>query len=107
MDNHTTSDSEEDFEFLSSRKHILHYAPYPTTERVMKDVPCPPSDYLPSEKCFNEDGSPNVAVIKDWLIKEGKLTKNDLIHIIQKAVEILKDENNLLKIKAPITSLYI
>lgn len=107
MDSYSSSESDDDFEYISTRKHILHHSPFPTTERVMKDVPHPPSDFLSSEKCFKDNGLPNVTEIKDWLSREGKLYKKDIILIIQKAVEILKDENNLLKIKSPITSLFM
>jgi serine/threonine-protein phosphatase 2B catalytic subunit len=89
-----------------------------TQERVVKEVQAPafskPTDeefLLPDDGTGTVTGEggpwegrkPNHAFLKNHFYREGRLTEEQALFIIQRASEILRNEPNLLEIDAPIT----
>ncbi|KAK5627410.1 hypothetical protein RRF57_003125 [Xylaria bambusicola] len=76
-----------------------------TTERVCKDVQAP-AMFKPTDEQFFEDDShtkPNIAFLKQHFYREGRLTDEQALWIIQRGTELLRKEPNLLEMDAPIT----
>ena len=48
---------------------------------------------------------PDVAFLKNHLYREGRLSEEHALYIIEKATEILKAEPNLLSVDAPVTGM--
>eukprot|EP01117_Protostelium_nocturnum_P001912 TRINITY_DN124_c0_g2_i1.p1 TRINITY_DN124_c0_g2~~TRINITY_DN124_c0_g2_i1.p1 ORF type:complete len:530 (-),score=169.65 TRINITY_DN124_c0_g2_i1:52-1641(-) len=71
-----------------------------TNDRVMKDVPAPASEPIPSDQLFvskgDDDFEINLPNFKAHLIAEGKLTKEDVIKLLGKVTEILALEPNVI-----------
>jgi serine/threonine-protein phosphatase 2B catalytic subunit len=78
-------------------------SPEPFVDRVMKDVIAPPLHPLGVDKVFDKKGIPNLAVLKEHLQKEGRLTQECALQIIRQASALLKAEPNMLELKYPIT----
>lgn len=49
---------------------------------------------------------PDIAFLKNHFYREGRLSEEHCLYIIEKGTEILKKEPNLLEVDAPITGLY-
>ena len=47
---------------------------------------------------------PNLALIKDHLFNEGRLTESQTLFILDNATELMRREPNMLNLKGPITS---
>lgn len=76
-----------------------------TTERVVKEVQAP-AFYKPTPQQFfsqSEPTKPDIAFLKNHFYREGRLTDEQAIYIIQEASKILRAEPNLLEVDAPIT----
>ncbi|KAI6248780.1 Serine/threonine-protein phosphatase 2B catalytic subunit [Erysiphe necator] len=76
-----------------------------TLERVCKDVQAP-AMFPPTDEQFfsNEDPKkPNLPFLKQHLYREGRLTEEQALYIIEEGTKILKQEPNLLEMDAPIT----
>ncbi|KAJ3016228.1 UNVERIFIED_CONTAM: 3',5'-cyclic-nucleotide phosphodiesterase (PDEase) (3':5'-CNP), partial [Siphonaria sp. JEL0065] len=76
-----------------------------TRERITKDVEAP-AVFLPTSSQFfsSKDATkPDLAFLKSHFLKEGRLTEEQALLIIQKGTEILKKEPTLLDVAAPIT----
>ncbi|KAL4974339.1 Serine/threonine-protein phosphatase 2B catalytic subunit [Aspergillus desertorum] len=76
-----------------------------TLERVVKEVQAPalntPSD---DQFWYSEDQTkPNLQFLKQHFYREGRLTEDQALWIIQAGTQILKSEPNLLEMDAPIT----
>jgi len=81
-----------------------------TKERIMKDVPCPPSEPLDSALLWKEEVTesgkrliPDADVLKEHLFKEGKLKLEDTKKVLIEATKILASESTLVEIDAPLT----
>ncbi|KAI9484617.1 serine/threonine-protein phosphatase 2B catalytic subunit A1 [Zychaea mexicana] len=76
-----------------------------TRERVIKDVPAPAVSVPTDEEFWSQErpGLPNIAFLKDHFYREGRLSEEQALYIIEKGTEILKTEPNLLEVGAPIT----
>lgn len=48
-------------------------------------------------------GLPDIAFLKNHFYREGRLTEEQALYIIEKGTEILRKEPNLLEVGAPIT----
>ena len=48
-------------------------------------------------------GLPNLAILKEHLLKEGRLTQDAALELIHRATAIIKSEPNMLELKYPIT----
>jgi serine/threonine-protein phosphatase 2B catalytic subunit len=87
-----------------TREYLLHKAKHTTTGRVVEAIKCPPNRPLAHEKLFDaETGKPNAVKLKKWFRKEGRLHKDDILHIVSEASAILRKEPNLLSVSSPIT----
>ncbi|CAO3682886.1 unnamed protein product [Umbelopsis ramanniana] len=76
-----------------------------TQERVIKEVQAP-AVMVPSDDQFwskERPGLPDIAFLKNHFYREGRLTEEQALYIIQKGTEILHKEPNLLEVGAPIT----
>ncbi|RSH92295.1 3',5'-cyclic-nucleotide phosphodiesterase (PDEase) (3':5'-CNP) [Saitozyma podzolica] len=76
-----------------------------TTERVVKDVQAP-AMYVPTDDQFwsKEDRTkPDIAFLKNHFYREGRLTEEQALYILEKGGEVLRAEPNLLEVDAPIT----
>lgn len=101
--------------------------PDPLDDRVMKDVLPPPQKPLSrallypkkskliknlietkiknkiKQKFLKLDNIPDWKVLRDHLAREGKLTKSDLLELVNTFVSIVKAEPNIVKIQDPVT----
>ncbi|KAK3833114.1 MAG: Metallo-dependent phosphatase-like protein [Linnemannia elongata] len=76
-----------------------------TLERYSKDVQAPavaiPTDDMFYSKEFPD--RPDIAFLKNHFYREGRISEEQAIFILQKGTELLKKEPNLLEVDAPIT----
>ncbi|KAJ8022583.1 Serine/threonine-protein phosphatase 2B catalytic subunit 2 [Holothuria leucospilota] len=73
-----------------------------TTERVVTSVPCPPTQRLTMEEVY-KDSKPNHEVLKQHFYKEGRIEEDVALRIIREGMELLRKENTMLDIEAPVT----
>ncbi|KAH6987698.1 Metallo-dependent phosphatase-like protein [Ilyonectria sp. MPI-CAGE-AT-0026] len=76
-----------------------------TMERVCKDVQAP-AMFKPTDEQFFEDDThtkPDINFLKQHFYREGRLTDEQALWILNKGTEILRAEPNLLEMDAPIT----
>ncbi|KAL6235481.1 Serine/threonine-protein phosphatase 2B catalytic subunit [Aspergillus navahoensis] len=76
-----------------------------TLERVVKEVQAPALN-TPSDEQFwdpEDQTKPNLQFLKQHFYREGRLTEDQALWIIQAGTQILKSEPNLLEMDAPIT----
>ncbi|KAL4734064.1 Serine/threonine-protein phosphatase 2B catalytic subunit [Aspergillus similis] len=76
-----------------------------TLERVVKEVQAPALN-TPSDDQFwdpEDQTKPNLQFLKQHFYREGRLTEDQALWIIQAGTQILKSEPNLLEMDAPIT----
>ncbi|KAJ3127998.1 3',5'-cyclic-nucleotide phosphodiesterase (PDEase) (3':5'-CNP) [Nowakowskiella sp. JEL0407] len=76
-----------------------------TTDRIVKDVIAPASKRLTDDQFFSKKDptKPDLENLKSHFCREGRLTEQNALYIINKGTEILRKEANLLEIDAPIT----
>nr|CAG8441793.1 6523_t:CDS:10 [Entrophospora candida] len=76
-----------------------------TLERYCKDVQAPAVQKPTPEEFFSEadPSKPDIAFLKNHFYREGRITEEQALFIINKGTEILKQEQNLLEVDAPIT----
>ncbi|KAI8365540.1 serine/threonine-protein phosphatase 2B catalytic subunit A1 [Blakeslea trispora] len=76
-----------------------------TKDRVIKDVPAPAVTLPTDEEFWSKErpGLPDIKFLKDHFYREGRLTEEQALYILEKGTEILKTEPNLLEVGAPIT----
>ncbi|EWC47486.1 serine phosphatase 2B catalytic subunit [Drechslerella stenobrocha 248] len=76
-----------------------------TQERVVKEVQAPATTKPTDEQFYDpkDPTKPNLAFLKQHFYREGRLTEEQALFIIQKGSEILRQEPNLLEMDAPIT----
>lgn len=78
--------------------------PDPIGDRVVKELQPPPHKSLTKKQLYpKDDNIPNWALLKDFLSREGRLNKVELINILSTVTEILKKEPNLIKVMDPVT----
>lgn len=61
---------------------------------------------LPTDEQFysrQDPTKPDIAFLKNHLYREGRLSEEHAMFIIEKATEVLKAEPNLLSVDAPVT----
>lgn len=67
-----------------------------------------PAVTLPTDEEFwskERPGLPDIKFLKDHFYREGRLTEEQALFILEKGTEILKSEPNLLEVGAPITGM--
>ncbi|EJT99299.1 Metallo-dependent phosphatase [Dacryopinax primogenitus] len=87
-------------------QHILEDGSYISTqERVIKDVQAPAMGVPTNGQFYSktDPSKPDIAFLKNHFYREGRLTEDQAMFIIEKATDILKNEPNLLDVDAPIT----
>eukprot|EP00002_Diphylleia_rotans_P006703 TRINITY_DN1607_c0_g1_i2.p1 TRINITY_DN1607_c0_g1~~TRINITY_DN1607_c0_g1_i2.p1 ORF type:complete len:215 (+),score=43.37 TRINITY_DN1607_c0_g1_i2:99-743(+) len=75
----------------------------PTVERIVREVPYPETKTLAPERVFDADGKPMIENLRAHFVAEGRLRREDVKRIIERATEIFRKESNLLTIDSPIT----
>ncbi|KAJ7097133.1 Metallo-dependent phosphatase-like protein [Mycena belliarum] len=76
-----------------------------TQERVVKDVQAP-APQVPTEAQFfaaSDPTKPDIAFLKNHFYREGRLSEEQALYIIDKATEILRAEPNMLALEGPVT----
>ncbi|KIM26454.1 hypothetical protein M408DRAFT_313551 [Serendipita vermifera MAFF 305830] len=76
-----------------------------TQERVIKEVQ-EPAIQIPTDTQFFSTGDPtkpDISFLKNHFEREGRLSEEHCLYIIEKATELMRRELNLLEVKAPIT----
>jgi serine/threonine-protein phosphatase 2B catalytic subunit len=76
-----------------------------TQERVVKEVQAPAMNLPTNEQFFSsvDPSKPDIAFLKNHFYREGRLTEDQALYIINKGTELLRAEPNLLEVDAPIT----
>jgi serine/threonine-protein phosphatase 2B catalytic subunit len=72
---------------------------------INEQVQAPPM-YTPTDEQFyssTDPTKPDVAFLKNHFYREGRITEEQALYIIDKGTELLKREPNLLEVDAPIT----
>jgi len=73
-------------------------------DRVMKDVVAPPRYRLSTEQLFpNGSKVPSLKVLRDHLLKEGRIEEKVFIDLVKLVKEALSKEPNVLSLRVPIT----
>ncbi|TRM60358.1 Metallo-dependent phosphatase-like protein [Schizophyllum amplum] len=78
-----------------------------TQERVIKDVQAPAMQTPTDEQFFADRGQdrtkPDIAFLKNHFYREGRLTEEQALWIIEHGAAVLREEPNVLSVDAPIT----
>eukprot|EP00397_Hematodinium_sp_SG-2012_P013259 GEMP01013455.1.p1 GENE.GEMP01013455.1~~GEMP01013455.1.p1 ORF type:complete len:508 (+),score=71.87 GEMP01013455.1:148-1671(+) len=75
----------------------------PCNDRQCASIGRPPARPLSRSLLWDKNGKPNCTVLRDHLLKEGRLRQEDILDIIHKTADIFRKEPTLLKLKDPIT----
>lgn len=75
---------------VESNPNEQHFSllPDPIPDRTLDDATCPRMINKPLEdsKLWNDDGLPNWKLIKDFLIREGPVTKEQIMRLLRSAL---------------------
>lgn len=72
---------------------------------ILAQVPEPGTFNPPNAKLFEHGQSiPNVSFLREHFLREGRLTEDQALMIIQRTTEVFEAEPNLVHVKSPVTS---
>lgn len=75
-----------------------------TVDRPIKSVPAPATNKPTDDEVFDRaTGKPNLEFLKDHFYREGRLSNDQAIRIVEAGTRILEQEPTLLEVDAPIT----
>ncbi|KAF8193885.1 serine/threonine-protein phosphatase 2B catalytic subunit A1 [Mycena galopus ATCC 62051] len=76
-----------------------------TQERVIKDVQAPAPQIPTHEQFFaaSDPTKPDIAFLKNHFYREGRLSEEQALYIIEKATDVLRSEPNMLALDGPVT----
>ena len=74
-----------------------------TQERVVKSVPPVAATVPRDDELFKDNGLPDHQFLKQHFIKEGRLSRDQTMRILQMVTDILAKEPNLLQLNSPLT----
>lgn len=74
-----------------------------TTGRIMSSVSPPASERLTIEDIYDKNGKPQPEVLKTHFVHEGRLTEEAALKIIHEGTKILRAEETMLSVEAPVT----
>jgi serine/threonine-protein phosphatase 2B catalytic subunit len=75
----------------------------PKNDRKVTELPAPPHRPLSHHLLFPTSDKPNWKLLSEHLLKEGRITKEDCLLIVDLATNIFRRERNLLEIEEPVT----
>ncbi|EDR26452.1 serine/threonine protein phosphatase 2B catalytic subunit, putative [Entamoeba dispar SAW760] len=93
---------------ISQIRHLIkegkyEISPHPPMENRIENIAMPEDRYLPMNMLFSgKNHLPNLPLLRQHLIRQGKLTQEAGIAIIKQARDIFKKEANLLIVHAPV-----
>lgn len=64
--------------------------------------------FIPTDAQFfskEDPAKPDIAFLKNHFYREGRLTEEQALYILEKGTELLRAESNLLEVDAPITGM--
>lgn len=102
----TNAGSSSHGEASSSDEHaerLTRKPPLPTADRVVKSVPHPPAHRLKMAEVFDDKGKPNLDKLKAQFSAEGRVEEDVALRIIREGAAMLRKEDNVLEVEAPIT----
>ncbi|CAF4907293.1 unnamed protein product [Rotaria sp. Silwood1] len=103
----TSSDKTSDAPSALSSSSSTTTSKYSTKDRNCKTVPTPPSHRLDINDIYSHpsdpDDKPNLDILKQHLLLEGRVTEQAAIRIIDAGAAILRDEPTMIDIDAPLT----
>ncbi|KAJ9106871.1 hypothetical protein QFC19_003000 [Naganishia cerealis] len=101
-----TANSTLEIPEIDFTQHQLETGEYVSThERIVKDVQAP-AMHPPTDEQFyssQDPSKPDIAFLKNHFYREGRLTEEQALFILEKGGEVLRQEPNLLEVDAPIT----
>jgi len=74
-----------------------------TTGRIVETVPQPAQNLLKVKEIYKKSKNPNHEILREHLRKEGRLTNEAALKIINQGTEIFSKEENVVKVSDPIT----
>ncbi|KAJ7171083.1 Metallo-dependent phosphatase-like protein [Mycena filopes] len=76
-------------------------------DRPIKSVPQPATHRLSDAEFFAADEfgapKPNVRILRDHFFREGRLTEEHALYILERATELLSSEPNMVQVSGPVT----